>query len=222
MGSISQQQVQEISNVPFEIKVATEWWVQQMNKEQLTEEQVNMFRENLLNLLHNKYQGHWYPDVPYRGNGFRSLLCDHRSLDKILIEAARRSYIGNLSKRFRDCYLIMWIDPGQVEVKYFSSHKGSEPIVIYSVLEDGRSPKTSDESGGEIEVSDDNGGDEGSGYDSHGSQRSTKYLDYLDSSGSESTSPVSSSFVNYLECKSFVNSGSDLIWQNQRVGYFLE
>eukprot|EP01120_Amphizonella_sp_Union-15-10_P010500 TRINITY_DN4208_c0_g1_i1.p1 TRINITY_DN4208_c0_g1~~TRINITY_DN4208_c0_g1_i1.p1 ORF type:complete len:209 (+),score=39.36 TRINITY_DN4208_c0_g1_i1:69-695(+) len=119
-------------NAPIEIEVAAEWWSQQIDKEQLTAEQVQLFKENFIKLLQSKFEGHWYPGEPSRGNGFRSLLCDNRNVDKIVLEAARQAYIGNILKRLGERSLIMWIDPGQVEVKFFTGHKRDQiPLILY-------------------------------------------------------------------------------------------
>jgi len=134
--------------VPVEIQVAVHWWIEKLDKLGLTEEQVAMFKDHLIKVLLKKFAGHWYPQNPSLGNAFRSLLCDSRSVDKTLVEAARKSYIGNIQKRLGEECLIMWVDPGQVEVKYFSANTREVPIILYSTsLSINSSPNTSPQRG---------------------------------------------------------------------------
>eukprot|EP01121_Diplochlamys_sp_Union-15-3_P014086 TRINITY_DN4451_c0_g2_i1.p1 TRINITY_DN4451_c0_g2~~TRINITY_DN4451_c0_g2_i1.p1 ORF type:complete len:244 (+),score=38.47 TRINITY_DN4451_c0_g2_i1:151-882(+) len=115
----------------LEVNVASSWWLERLDKDNLTAEQLGMFRDNFVTLLKQKYDRHWYPETPERGNGYRSLFCSPFLVDKIILEASRRSYIGNIHKRLKlEESIIMWVDPGNVVVKYFD--RNDDPIVLYS------------------------------------------------------------------------------------------
>ena len=91
-----------------------------------------MFGEELENALRDKFQGHWYPDKPFKGSAYRCLKITDPS-DPVLNRAARESgnpisdIIENLPAD-----LAVWIDPG--EVSYRMGEKGSVKI-LYSEKE---------------------------------------------------------------------------------------
>ena len=93
---------------------------------------VNLFGEELENALRDKFQGHWYPDKPFKGSAYRCLKITDPS-DPVLNRAARESgnpitdIIENLPAD-----LAVWIDPG--EVSYRMGEKGSVKI-LYSEKE---------------------------------------------------------------------------------------
>ena len=90
---------------------------------------VNLFGEELENALRDKFQGHWYPDKPFKGSAYRCLKITDPS-DPVLNRAARESgnpitdIIENLPAD-----LAVWIDPG--EVSYRMGEKGAVKI-LYS------------------------------------------------------------------------------------------
>ena len=91
-----------------------------------------MFGEELDSALRDKFQGHWYPDKPFKGSAYRCLKITDPS-DPVLNRAARESgnpisdIIENLPAD-----LAVWIDPG--EVSYRMGEKGSVKI-LYSEKE---------------------------------------------------------------------------------------
>ena len=93
---------------------------------------MNLFGEELENALRDKFQGHWYPDKPFKGSAYRCLKITDPS-DPVLNRAARESgnpisdIIENLPAD-----LAVWIDPG--EVSYRMGEKGSVKI-LYSEKE---------------------------------------------------------------------------------------
>ena len=42
-------------------------------------------------VLAERYSGHWYPDEPHRGSGFRAISCSVHGLDQLLVKAAQRA-----------------------------------------------------------------------------------------------------------------------------------
>lgn len=95
----------------------------------LPRRRVNLFGEELDNALKDKFQGHWYPDKPFKGSAYRCLKITDPA-DPVLNRAARES--GNpLSDIIENlpADLAVWIDPG--EVSYRMGEKGSVKI-LYS------------------------------------------------------------------------------------------
>lgn len=98
----------------------------------LPRRRVNLFGEELENALRDKFQGHWYPDKPFKGSAYRCLKITDPS-DPVLNRAARESgnpisdIIENLPAD-----LAVWIDPG--EVSYRMGEKGAVKI-LYSEKE---------------------------------------------------------------------------------------
>jgi len=100
----------------------------------LPRRRVNLFGEELENALRDKFQGHWYPDKPFKGSAYRCLKITDPT-DPVLNRAARESgnpisdIIENLASD-----LAIWIDPG--EVSYRMGEKGAVKI-LYSEKDNG-------------------------------------------------------------------------------------
>uniref|UniRef100_A0ABI7XMY5 Transducer of ERBB2, 1 n=2 Tax=Felinae TaxID=338152 RepID=A0ABI7XMY5_FELCA len=98
------------------------WW-----KQPLPRRRVNIFGEELERLLKKKYEGHWYPEKPYKGSGFR---CIHigEKVDPVIEQASKESGLdiddvrGNLPQD-----LSVWIDP--FEVSYQIGEKGPVKVL---------------------------------------------------------------------------------------------
>ncbi|XP_022673424.1 protein Tob1-like isoform X1 [Varroa jacobsoni] len=95
----------------------------------LPRRRVNHFGEELEKALRLKFQGHWYPEAPYKGSAYRCVRTTP-PLEAVFGIAARESGVDlrdieeNLPRE-----LSIWIDPG--EVSYQMSEKG--PVkVLYS------------------------------------------------------------------------------------------
>ena len=54
-----------------EINAAVAWFGEQLYDQP---EQRQIFTDRLRELLVTRYEGHWYPDEPHRGCGYRALL----------------------------------------------------------------------------------------------------------------------------------------------------
>ena len=95
----------------------------------LPRRRVNNFGEELEAALKVKFEGHWYPDKPFKGSAFRCLKTA-TPLDPVFEIAAREAGMDvcdiqeNLPQE-----LSIWIDPG--EVSYRMSEKGPVKI-LYS------------------------------------------------------------------------------------------
>lgn len=111
-----------------EIQVALNFVISYLYNK-LPRRRVNLFGEELERALHRKFNGHWYPDKPFRGSAYRCLRVS-TPLDPVLETAARESglEIRDLRENLPD-ELSVWIDPD--EVSYRIGERGAVKI-LYS------------------------------------------------------------------------------------------
>uniref|UniRef100_A0AAY4C0C4 Anti-proliferative protein domain-containing protein n=1 Tax=Denticeps clupeoides TaxID=299321 RepID=A0AAY4C0C4_9TELE len=110
----------------LEIQVALNFIISYLYNK-LPRRRVNIFGEELERQLKQKYDGHWYPDKPYKGSGFR---CIHvgEKVDPVVEQAAKESGLdiedvrNNLPQD-----LSVWIDP--FEVSYQIGEKGPVKVL---------------------------------------------------------------------------------------------
>lgn len=110
----------------LEIQVALNFIISYLYNK-LPRRRVNIFGEELERQLKRKYEGHWYPDKPYKGSGFR---CIHvgEKVDPVVEQAAKESGLdiedvrNNLPQD-----LSVWIDP--FEVSYQIGEKGPVKVL---------------------------------------------------------------------------------------------
>ena len=94
-------------------------FVNSFNSSGCCSRRVNLFGEELENALRDKFQGHWYPDLPFKGSAYRCLKITDPS-DPVLNRAARES--GNPVSDIIEnmpADLAVWIDPGEVRKPLF-------------------------------------------------------------------------------------------------------
>jgi len=82
---------------------------------------IQTFRDQLFKGIKRRIDGHWYPDNPDRGQGYRALLCAER-VDGLLLEALYRAGLADVDLRPLDQHLVMYIDPGNVSLRVSPSH----------------------------------------------------------------------------------------------------
>uniref|UniRef100_A0A4X1VX51 Anti-proliferative protein domain-containing protein n=1 Tax=Sus scrofa TaxID=9823 RepID=A0A4X1VX51_PIG len=101
--------------ITLEIKVALNFIISYLYNK-LPRRRADLFGEELERLLKKKYEGHWYPDKPLKGSGFR---CVHigEIVDPVVELAAKRSGLE----------LSVWIDP--FEVSYQIGEKGAVKVL---------------------------------------------------------------------------------------------
>lgn len=111
----------------IEVQVALNFVISYLYNK-LPRRRVNIFGEELEKALKEKFQGHWYPEKPYKGSAFRCLKTGD-PIDKVLERAARESgvpiqdILENLPQE-----LAVWVDPG--EVSYRIGEKGAVKILF--------------------------------------------------------------------------------------------
>lgn len=84
----------------------------------VNEEQVQTFRDTLEHLMMTKFENHWHPSKPLKGNAFRCLNIDNTAIDPVLLSATKASAIlpGVLLEIFPGG-LALWVDPGEVSCR---------------------------------------------------------------------------------------------------------
>lgn len=94
----------------------------------LPRRRVNLFGEALEIGLKKKFEGHWYPERPCKGSGFRCVRVNGENVDPVMINATFECGL-NLDevKSYLPAELTIWIDPG--EVSYRISEKGPVKIL---------------------------------------------------------------------------------------------
>jgi len=110
----------------LEIQVALNFIISYLYNK-LPRRRVNIFGEELERQLKTKYQGHWYPERPYKGSGFR---CIHvgEKVDPVVEKAAKESGLDIEDVRHNlPQDLSVWIDP--FEVSYQIGEKGPVKVL---------------------------------------------------------------------------------------------
>ncbi|CAG0897437.1 unnamed protein product [Cyprideis torosa] len=107
----------------------------------LPRRRVNIFGEELEKALRQKFDGHWYPETPLKGSGFRSLRTGE-PVDAVLSVAAQLSGM-NLDdiRENLPADMTVWIDPG--DVSYRIGEKGAVKT-LYSEKEEQNEEKRLD------------------------------------------------------------------------------
>ncbi|EMP41862.1 Protein Tob2 [Chelonia mydas] len=110
----------------LEIKVALNFIISYLYNK-LPRRRADLFGEELERLLKKKYEGHWYPEKPLKGSGYR---CVHigETVDPVVELAAKRSGLAVEDVRANvPEELSVWIDPS--EVSYQIGEKGSVKVL---------------------------------------------------------------------------------------------
>mmetsp|Transcript_496 Transcript_496/g.951 ORF Transcript_496/g.951 Transcript_496/m.951 type:complete len:169 (+) Transcript_496:59-565(+) len=114
-----------------EVMAAGRWWMENIDKSGLAEAHLTHFRSALEEQLLVKFDGHWYPNDPRRGSGFRAIVYDAR-IDNVLVNAADESGVPDIHDRAPRA--IVWANPGEVKVCTLNDER---MMIIYK--EDGSS-----------------------------------------------------------------------------------
>ena len=80
------------------------------------------FYDCLFHGLKQRCEGHWYPEDPDRGQGYRSLICAER-VDTLLLDALHKAQLPGLDFRLV-CgeEAVMYVDPGNVSIRMFPAY----------------------------------------------------------------------------------------------------
>jgi len=101
------------------IDAAVRWWSEYLKKT-VSLEALKKFESSLKDALMEKIKDHWYPDMPSKGQGYRSLSMDKKAhWDPVLQKAAvSGGFLDTFVSFFKDLdSVLMWIDPDVVVVR---------------------------------------------------------------------------------------------------------
>ncbi|XP_077116154.1 protein BTG3-like [Ranitomeya variabilis] len=111
-------------------------------KKTLQLDQLENLGKNLVDILCKKYQGHWYPNKPIRGQAYRCIRINSwQHVDESLMEASKRCGI-EYSKLPLPKEMTIWIDPFVVcgrfeeDAEYFTIATFEQATVTEPILED--------------------------------------------------------------------------------------
>ncbi|ESO89150.1 hypothetical protein LOTGIDRAFT_106137 [Lottia gigantea] len=96
----------------------------------LPRRRVDMLADELERGLKKKFEGHWYPDMPCKGSGYRCVKVNGEKVDPVILMAAYNVGLdADEIKNALPAELTVWIDPS--EVSYRIGEKGVIKI-LYS------------------------------------------------------------------------------------------
>ncbi|XP_032241044.1 protein BTG1 [Nematostella vectensis] len=116
-----------------EVSSAVNFVVSNLTNTSLSSEQVGQFKENLEQLITERFQDHWHPNKPLKGNAYRCLNVDTTAIDPLLVKASLASGFSplKLQEVFPDG-LALWIDPedvccrvGRIPIRTIYGHRSS-------------------------------------------------------------------------------------------------
>lgn len=108
-----------------EISAAVLFLVRLIEKgENFNQEQLQDFQKNLSDLLVERFENHWFPDQPCKGQGYRCIRVNERDRRDATLERAALA----CGLRYEDLKLpvelTLWVDPNEVCCR-FGEHRGS-------------------------------------------------------------------------------------------------
>lgn len=124
----------------MEVQVALNFIISYLYNK-LPRRRVNIFGEELEKALKDKFQGHWYPEKPFKGSAFRCLKTGD-PIDPVLERAAKESgvpiqdILENLPAE-----LAVWVDPGEVSYRIGET---SQVKILYSESSDPHDESSAD------------------------------------------------------------------------------
>lgn len=80
----------------------------------ITAEQVQVFQHSLGSILMEKFEGHWFPDQPYKGQAYRCIRVNSSvPWDSVLEQAAKMCGLRYENLKL-PLELTIWVDPQEV------------------------------------------------------------------------------------------------------------
>ncbi|OCT73286.1 protein BTG3 [Xenopus laevis] len=134
-----------------EVKLGASYIVRLLNRHQkLDSEQVERFTETLTNLLCDKFEGHWYPDTPQKGQAYRCIRIEQsHPVDDTVLQACIQSGL-RCSQLALPRDMSLWIDPKEVSCRLGESCR---PFIV-KAPEDQKIPKSQSPDKLDLETSD--------------------------------------------------------------------
>jgi len=103
-----------------EIRSAVNFFQKHLNtNSSLSTEQTQKFRDVLERLVTDKFQNHWHPNKPLKGNAYRCINIERTQIDPVLVKAADEANVPLIEVMavFPDGFAL-WIDPDDVSVRF--------------------------------------------------------------------------------------------------------
>lgn len=108
-----------------EISAAVIFLVRLIEKsENFNQEQLEHFKARLSELLIERFENHWFPDQPCKGQGYRCIRVNERDRRDATLEAAATACGLKYEDLKLPVELTIWVDPNEVCCR-FGEHKGS-------------------------------------------------------------------------------------------------
>lgn len=100
------------------------------SRDDINDIKTNQFNSALKNLLIARYQGHWFPEKPFKGSGYRCIRLNH-NMDPLILQAG---HMCGLNQSFLESTfppeLTLWVDP--MDVSFRIGENGSVGILYQS------------------------------------------------------------------------------------------
>ena len=108
-----------------------------LGRRNINENQLEKFRQALVEALRRRYRDHWFPEKPFKGSGYRCIRINGK-MDPVISQAGESCGLSAvLIHSIFPSELTMWIDP--LEVSYRIGENGSI-CVLYEFKEDCHEP----------------------------------------------------------------------------------
>lgn len=108
-----------------EISAAVLFLVRLIEKsENFNQEQLQEFQKHLSELLVERFENHWFPDQPCKGQGYRCIRVNERDRRDATLERAALACGFKYEDLKLPVELTLWVDPNEVCCR-FGEHRGS-------------------------------------------------------------------------------------------------
>lgn len=108
-----------------EITAAVLFLVQLIEKnEKCSPEQIECFRGHLVELLTKRFKNHWFPDKPFKGQGYRCIRVNGNNRRDATLESAATAAGVKYEDLTLPIELTLWVDPKEVCCR-FGENEGS-------------------------------------------------------------------------------------------------
>ena len=108
-----------------EIKAAVLFLVNLIEKsEKFSPDQLECFKQHLVELLTERFKNHWFPDKPFKGQGYRCIRVNGHNRRDATLESAANAAGVKYEDLALPVELTLWVDPNEVCCR-FGESKGS-------------------------------------------------------------------------------------------------
>jgi len=110
-----------------QVEAAAQFLIQLISQNQprnIADDRLQQFKMNLINLLEQSFQGHWYPGNPERGQAYRCIRLNSGSCADPIINRAALEVGLEYAELKLPVELTLWVDPHEVSCR-FGENEGS-------------------------------------------------------------------------------------------------